>query len=70
MFKRKRVRDLGSIDDDVKAHIARTSPDLGMGAKGRRLMARYKMKEEKKPEEEQVHSRRKRAAFNAINYDR
>lgn len=70
-FKERRVPGLSDIPADVMTQLANSGSDLGLGSKGRRLVARHKLVVEKKEAaEEKVLSRKKRTAFNAINFDR
>lgn len=74
-FKERRVADFDNIPADVMAQLTKTrGSDLGLGSKGRRLVARYKrsIKSEgpAKVVKEKVLSRKKRTAFNPINFDR
>ena len=75
-FKERRVADLDNIPPEVMTYLTKMGSDLGLGEKGRRIVARHKMKEEKEEkkaeegQEEKVLSRKKRTAFNVINFDR
>lgn len=69
MYKKNRIADLKDIPQDVMEGLAKIDSDLGMGENGRNVLSKYKT-EEKTEKKEKTLKRKKRSAFNSINYDR
>jgi len=71
---KRRVTTFQGIPDYIQEELAKNNADLGMGSQGRRIVAKFKAKADRKAKDESKKekklSRKKRSAFNAVNLER